>query len=47
MLSFQKNKPKGVLKNKLPTKSIFVQLFEDDQVDYMSLPELLMLEKEL
>ena len=36
-----------MLKNKLPTKSIFVQLFEDDQVDSMSLPEVMMLEKEL
>ena len=30
MTSLQKNKPKGVLKNRLQVKSIFVQLFEDD-----------------
>ncbi len=30
LINLQKNKPKGVLKNRLPVKSIFVQLFEDD-----------------
>ena len=47
MNNLQKNKPKGVLKKKLPAKSIFVQLFEDDQVDTMNFSELIMLEKEL
>jgi hypothetical protein len=36
-----------VLKNRLQVKSIFVQLFEDDLVDTMTLSELIMLEREL